>query len=204
MNDKKNEYMGEIHNKDEYLMLREEIIFHLNKTHELRNMMYISSIAILAFIYKEGNEDGGLLYLLPFAVIIPSYFISLRHSESLRIISSYMEIFLEGDIFNWETRYKKFLKIAPLREQRVKIVDWSYFAMSLICFLFSFLKTNNNERYVLIIFLVGISLLCLLTYIGSKEKIRNKWRELKRQECNDRIATEIKDSCDDILDKQFR
>ena len=98
-NDVRNSFMRQkksisISKKEEYIMLHNEIIFHMNKLHELSNMMYISSVAILAFIYKGNSPDNSILYLLPFAVIIPSYINSLRHSVSINIIGSYLKIFL--------------------------------------------------------------------------------------------------------------
>lgn len=152
---KKNKDLAEqFDRRDEYLMLREEIIFHMSKTHDLRNMMYVSSVAILAFIYSADNKSG-LLYLMPLCVVIPSYIDMLRHAESIRIISTYLKVFLEGENFNWETKFEEFSKIASVREKRVYMVDYSYYFMSVLCFVISYLNiATKQEMYLLIFFFI--------------------------------------------------
>lgn len=86
----------------EYKMLREEIMFNLNKLHWYLSIVSTISIALLTYIIKNPN-DIILLSLFLAVLIIMEGRVHAMTVSNIRI-STYMEIFLEPDIdIKWET-----------------------------------------------------------------------------------------------------
>ena len=170
---------------DEYILLKQEINYHMEKLHDISNMMYVSSVAIWVLIHDMNN---AFLYLLPLIVIIPSYLNSLRHTLSMYLIASYLKTFLEGKEFNWQRRYDKFMNRANFRIKRVIMVDYSYFLMLAACFGMCFynLEPADNLNLVKAI-LFFVILICIATIITSNKKIDTIWDSVKRDEFNQNI-----------------
>lgn len=91
----------------EYKMVREEIFFYQNKNQEVRNMMYAITIAYLGLLYSNENEHS-FLYLVPLAIIIPSYMISYDYLVCICRAATYLMVFGEkgeNSISHWERKY---------------------------------------------------------------------------------------------------
>lgn len=55
----------------EYSMLRDEIILSMQTIKNYNNLLYTTTVALLAFAFNSSRE---ILFLLPFVVIFPLYF----------------------------------------------------------------------------------------------------------------------------------
>lgn len=88
---------------EEYKMLREEIMFNLNKLHWYISIVSTVSIALFAYIIKNPNDIILLSLFLATLVILEGRIHSV--TESNIRISTYMEVFLEPNLENikWET-----------------------------------------------------------------------------------------------------
>lgn len=96
-------YKGEAIMDEEYKMLREEIMFNIDKLHWYISVVYTAVIALLAYIIE--NPDNALLLLLVFVVLVCANSRIRSVTKSNIRISSYMQVILEPDLENrnWET-----------------------------------------------------------------------------------------------------
>lgn len=90
----------------EYEDLRGEIKQKIELHNSLMTFMITTVVAVLAFALET---DNPLMYLLPFAIIIP---ISMRiayYREAIIKISSYIIVYIENQVggLQWETRYNQ-------------------------------------------------------------------------------------------------
>lgn len=90
--------------KDEYLMLRDEIL-HLDLlVNNTINFFYVFVSAVLLYSLKEKNVVS---MLISYIVIIPAYIIAMDKTKNMYKIGAYLRVFHEGNEFNWETRNAK-------------------------------------------------------------------------------------------------
>lgn len=89
--------------EEEYKMLREEIMFNINKLHWYVSGVATVGIALLAYIISSPNNIVFLSLFLAVLFILESRI--FRMTKSNITISTYMEVFLEPYIENrkWET-----------------------------------------------------------------------------------------------------
>lgn len=91
--------------KDEYLMLRDEILHLSTLENNTLNFFYIFVSSIMAFSFtQEDTIFIGLSYL----VIIPAHAIIVTQYQGIYKIGAYLFVFHEGKDFNWERRSWKF------------------------------------------------------------------------------------------------
>lgn len=76
----------------EYAMLREEILLSLQTIKNYNNLLYSATSALLAFASALSHE---IIFLLPFAVIFPLYFLIKREMMQVLRIGAYISVFLE-------------------------------------------------------------------------------------------------------------
>lgn len=107
--------------KDEYLMLREEII-HLDTI--ISNVVNLFYAFIASFIAFALLQSDTIFILLSYIVIIPAYMIVLNKMKAMYRIAAYLKIFHEGDEFNWETRYMQYKD--KNESSRFRVVSWHY------------------------------------------------------------------------------
>lgn len=91
--------------KDEYLMLRNEILKDYDIIQNSRYLLYVAVASILSFSI---SQEEPLLFLIPYVVIIPTYLVSIDYTLDMYRIATYLMIFIEPVEFNWENRQYKF------------------------------------------------------------------------------------------------
>lgn len=101
--------------KEEYLMLRDEIIHLDSVINNTISFFYIFMATFLAFALTKSDT---IYILLSHIVIIPSYLIVIGKNMAIYRISAYLVVFHEGETFNWETRLMK------LKRKRLKIFSF--------------------------------------------------------------------------------
>lgn len=97
----------------EYNILRAEILQYMEEYQTLRNMMYVGTVGLLSI--NTVSDYSVYLYLLPLAIILPSYVLFYDYWKSVSIASIYMQVFLEREpeeenasLHMWETRHREF------------------------------------------------------------------------------------------------
>lgn len=94
--------------KDEYLMLREEILHLDTIINNTINFFYVFIAAYMAFAL---TKDDTIFLLLSYMVIFPAYLIVLSKMKGMCKIASYLYVFHEksdGSIFKWERRISEY------------------------------------------------------------------------------------------------
>lgn len=93
--------------KEEYLMLREELLHADTMKNNIMIAMYGFIGAILAFAI---TQEDNLFVLLPYVVLIPSYAVVLGYDRTVYRIGSYLLVFHEEEDgeFQWESRIPSF------------------------------------------------------------------------------------------------
>lgn len=104
--------------KDEYLMLREEILHLDNITNNTINFFYAFIAAYIAFALVQ---EDTMFILLSYIGIIPPYLIVLNKMTTLCKIGAYLNVFHEGKSFNWERRWMKYKE---KYESRFRVISW--------------------------------------------------------------------------------
>lgn len=177
---------------EEYKSLREEIIHSYTIVDSSRNILYVTVAYILTF---ATNKDNPLLYLLPFAVIIPVYLVAINYTFDMYRIGTYIMIFAESgtDDYKWETRQFN-LNRQPKRSmpRQAKTFHIPYVLLGFACsaLFFSSVDYNNLSASSFFQVVVGIVLLMLLLsiyiYYRDMISVQNKyiegWKEVLRAE----------------------
>lgn len=174
--------------KDEYLMLRDEILHLSEVENNIINIFYTSVTAILAFALSQCDN---IFLLLPYMVIIPSYLMFISKSEAIYKIATYLYEFHEcEDMFIWEHRNREFAK----KKNNLLLNDISYnlpflFAniLTIALFVLKFNWRNITDMYEWIKFFIAISLFgCTIYLVRKKGKVDIEyygeiWKEIKEE-----------------------
>jgi hypothetical protein len=173
--------------KDEYLMLRQEILTSMRVVKDYRNWLYTIVIAVIAFVFERENS---WLFLLPFIAIIPLYNLAMHQVDSVLRIGAYVYVFLEPSLdIKWETNLYEYDKIYKTQKT---LID-PYVVLSLICLILSIVNLNfenikNPEVWSCIIVQTFLMLYCIwlfskrhVDYVTTKEKYIEKWNYIKQQ-----------------------
>ena len=114
------------------------------------------------------NAESGLIFLAPFAIIIPSLFFLASQFESTTRIASYISVFIEegNDNLNWESRWFLLRKKGLLPSQRKYTLSLSglYGLLSVVCILLALLYWNSDRW----LFVLVVSPIILLVAIGVR------------------------------------
>lgn len=172
--------MTEEHLTKEYDMLRQEIMQYLEQYQNVRNMMYIITATILGFGLANANT-AKYVYLLPLAVIIPSYFALIDYRDGNIKIAMYLRVFFEeNDDFpiKWESRLVEFHQ----KQKRKDYQKVPYIVCTCVCIvLFLISPRKSNWDYLII---AAVSVACGAIFAKVKEvnsaKVREGWEEVKR------------------------
>lgn len=116
---------------EEYRMLRSEVMNCINLHNTLCTFMITAVGAILTFslLYQQ-----PLLFLLPYAVIIPIQCRIFHYRQNMMKISAYMIVCLEPHLkgIQWETRHKRLADV-PEPVQVRGLRNYEGFMMALAC-----------------------------------------------------------------------
>lgn len=107
--------------KDEYLMLREEILHLDSIVNNTINFFYVFIASYSAFALLQ---EDTLFILLSYIVIIPAYLIVLNKMQAMCKIGAYLKIFHEGKEFNWETRHMQYKNI--YESSHFRVISWHF------------------------------------------------------------------------------
>lgn len=177
----------------EYQALREEILGSIQVVKSYRSLLYTVVIAILAFAL---DKDEAVLFLVPFAAIIPLYLLSMHQIDSAMRIGAYIYVFLEdGTDCQWETRLYMYDKLHKNQYSTKKSNIDPYWCTSLSCLALSVIRLDYSNRnlnfYIIIVAQAIILLICIYIflykrpdYLITKEKYIREWKEIQLQELN--------------------
>ena len=169
--------------KDEYLMLREEILHLDNIIHSQISVLYVAVASILAFAV---NQSNSLLYLIAYVVILPIYLIVVNKSDGMYKISGYLASCLEGEEFNWENNLIRFNnKYRKVRHYTKQAYDFPFIFSSIMTTILFFLTVDYNE--IKSLYIIGQIMIACILFIFviliffSRYKIKNRTEESKEK-----------------------
>ncbi len=170
--------------KDEYLMLREEILHLDNITNNTINFFYAFIAAYIAFALAQ---DDTVFLLLSFIGIIPPYLIVLNKMNALCKIGAYLYVFHEGKSFNWEKRNMSYKD--KYESSTFRVISWHFpfifvsIAVSgLLLYKTKWLSISTIDIIKILIcfalLLIVLIKACKNRNISPKVYVK-KWKELK-------------------------
>ena len=184
---------------DEYSMLREEIILSMKTVKNYNNVLYTATVALLAFAF---NFSDSALYLLPFIVVIPLYFLKKREMIQALRIGAYILVFLEkNSSIKWESRLNMY--DALFRKNSHKHIPLNaYLGISFLCISLSVANTDysvfDSYNITLMIIQIILSIVSLVAfgflspnYISIKSEYIKQWTKIKTMEETEKIKSEI-------------
>lgn len=121
--------------KEEYLMLREEIMECMKSQASLSTFVSATICTYLAAVIALKNPDP-LFYLVPFLILVPASLKEAKYQLRIAYLASYLITFLEGpDSFLWETRYHAFSKTSRQRNSRIRALfeTFEFTLFSILC-----------------------------------------------------------------------
>lgn len=171
--------------KDEYLMLREEILHLDSIVNNTINFFYVFIASYIAFALLQKDT---IFILLSYIVIIPAYQIVLNKMQAICKIGSYLKIFHEGEDFNWETRHMQYKE--RYESSHFRIISWHFpFMLVSIAISVLFFGKMNWENIFSIweIFKIIICINCILFILNNVYRYKNispkdyieKWEEIR-------------------------
>lgn len=107
--------------KDEYLMLREEILHLDNIVNNTINFFYAFIAAYIGFALTQKDT---MFILLSYIGIIPPYLIVLNKMTALCKIGAYLNVFHEGKYFNWERRHMRYKD--KYENSKFRVISWHF------------------------------------------------------------------------------
>lgn len=177
--------------KDEYLMLREEII-HLDAlTNNILNFFYIFMATYISVVL---DKNDTIYILMTHIVIIPAYLIVIGKRMATCKISAYMLVFLEGEDFNWETRkLRSKSRSVPIIFHFIHSTHFPFIFVNIAVFILWFSGSNwgipltSYEMGKLIIEIVCLLVFLILLIENRKISINDyidKWEKVKAEPLN--------------------
>lgn len=173
--------------KEEYLMLRDEILKLFEIENNIINIFYTVSAAIMSFsILQEDNVSILIVYM----IIIPSYLMLISKEEAIYKIGTYLYEFYEcnNNDIQWEHYNREFC----IRKNKTVVNDISlnfpFIFVNVLVFILFLLKTKWNcitEPYILIKIIISILLFLsttILIILKGKVKIlkyNDIWNNIK-------------------------
>lgn len=175
--------------KDEYNILKEEILVELSTIQNCKNLVYTLVIALLAFSFEKNN---AWMFLLPFVAIIPLYNLIIEKIDSTLRTGTYMLVFLEPYLdIKWETNLYKYDKKYKNDFSTKKINIDSFVILSVVCIVLSIINLNFKQiqkpevwgciifQFVLVIYCIWIFFTRRIDYTLRKEKYIKEWEQIK-------------------------
>ena len=156
--------------KEEYLMLREEILHLDSLVNNTINFFYVFIATYNAFALLQ---DDTIFILLSYIVIIPAYLIVLNKMQAMCKIGAYLKVFHEGEQFLWETRLMEYKK--KYENSRFRVVSWHFpfilvsLAISVL-FLYKFEWSASFSYYEISKIAICFSGNCFVFFQVSKYK----------------------------------
>jgi len=175
--------------KDEYLMLRDEILQLNTLINNTINFFYVFVSA--ALLFAIGQEDS-MYVLMCYVVIIPAYLITLSKQIGLYKIASYLYVFQEGEKFNWERRMKKIYESHHFSALRtIQTYNYPFLFVSTFVTVIFLIKTEwsiieQTVEFLKLTFAIIMYVFLLVMVIRNRkitiEKYIPYWEKIKNEE----------------------
>lgn len=177
--------------KDEYLMLREEILHLSTLEDNIINLLYVIVVTAMAFSFAQKDT---IYILLSYIVLIPTYRLVLSKEIGMYKIGSYLFVYHEGNEFNWEGRNLKFFdKFYKVHRRKLQAFNSPFLYISTFILLIFFIKTDWKSMFT--IYELGkISIAVFFYVLLMSWIIKNRymdirryisyWEEIRRDEVN--------------------
>ncbi|MCH5271591.1 MAG: hypothetical protein J1E83_12715 [Lachnospiraceae bacterium] len=168
-------------NKEEYLMLREEILHMDSVINNTINFFYAFMASFLGFALTQSDN---IFILVSYVIIIPAYLIVLNKLEGMGRIGAYLHVFQEGEKFNWETRNMEFMKRCSSRISAPNL-PFLFVNFSVVVLLFLRTSWSSLSLYDILKLIFGVILFGSVSFLLVKNKFictRDKisiWKEIK-------------------------
>lgn len=170
--------------KEEYLMLREEIVHLDSIVNQTVNFFYVFISSYLALVLKQ---EETLYFLLSYIVILPAYLIVIHKMNGLGRIGAYLKVFGEGERFSWETNNIKFKNKFPSNTFKISACHFPFLFVNvavMVLYLYSceWNKPLNLyeiiELIVQILFFISIWILYYRSKKINTGELLDKWVEI--------------------------
>lgn len=167
--------------KSEYELLREEILFYIDKHQTVRNMMYVTTGTLLGLVSDTKN---AFLYLLPLIVIIPSFITSQDYLDNIHRASTYLKVFYEDSkdsIYHWETRLRKF---SDTEKNWQKIHRLPYVTSAMACIALYWFNDKRSIWFKTILAIICLAICGIIFWKSGLDGYTciNKWKTIKEKE----------------------
>ena len=140
-------------------MLRDEILHMDTLVNNTINFFYVFVAGILTFSF---SQDDSIFLLTTYVVMIPAYIMVLSKTIGIYRVASYLYVFHEGGVFNWERRNKKIMDSSMFRIfKEISSINLPFFFVSLFVLIIFCVKTNWDnigEKYELLKIFLSFSL----------------------------------------------
>ena len=170
--------------KEEYLVLREEVLHLDTIVNNTINFFYVFMATYLAFSL---TQDDTVFLLLSYVVIIPAYMIVLSRVDVMARVGGYLKYYHEGKAFKWETRNFEFRKYRIVKMNYIISSSFpfllgSIFVLVIHVYRFFVLKElKRPEEIVKLVVQIALFIsVCIMMYRYrniSTEYYINKWEE---------------------------
>ena len=186
---------------NEYNMLSNSVIEHMNVAKQYKTIMYSAVIAVYGFAYYFENS---LAYLIALFIIASVYLLDLEQNLSVLKIAMYALVFLQGEDSHWEERSDKYNNEFAVRSPMIN----PYILLAVSSAVLGILQLDYsadlriNGIYVFIIsittiFCVGIILYHKNDYNKKRITYKANWEKIKLyEETNENSKNEtVKKGC---------
>lgn len=178
--------------KDEYLMLREEILNLQTSENSILGFFYAFIASIIAFSI---TKQDTMFILMSYIVILPIYRLTLSKEICIYRIGSYLHVFHEGEEFNWERRSSILCdKLPKIFKRKIPTFNYPFIYIGTFILVLFLLKTDWEQisifGYEFMKVLFSLGLYSCLIYLILKNRNLGKmcfiptWEEIKAEEEN--------------------
>lgn len=179
----------------EYEVLRKEMDDRMNSVNSYNIVMLTVTVTILGFALQQ---DHYAMCLIPIIIIVPTYLRNIDADKAVIKMGAYLNVFLEGEDFNWERRNHKRDKTLKKKSFALRMFS-VYNSLIIICVLLAIYKClsgNHDLIHLSIIIILSIGLFSIwvvehhqINHYSIKKDYVNEWESIKKQE-----KREIKDT----------
>lgn len=181
--------MGNAHGQmQEYDRLYQEI----GSNSQIVQNVFVANVAVTSGLIGYGlDAERAEIFLVPFAIIVPSLFFLASQLEGTTRIATYLNVFLERDneSLNWETRWLKLREqgLLPLKRKFALSLSGLYGLISVVCVLLTIQYWQFNKGW-----LIAVAMpILILVATGARMLVRSFSVELCKEyvEAWERLAT---------------
>lgn len=174
--------------KDEYLMLREEIL-HLDTI--INNTINFFYVFIVSYIAFSLTQNDTIFLLLSYMVIYPAYLIVLSKMQGLCKIGAYLYVFHENKkdaVFKWEQRSVQYGNNNKNIFSYIISSHFPFLLVSCAVMILFFYSTKWDNIYsiyeiIKIIICICLNLILLIITVRNRKISTNdyveKWEEIE-------------------------